>query len=305
MTTLKQYLTKEKKTMENLNKRPYAINGLDRFSNKTTSPFASRPNEYIVHCDYPEKSTYICQYTISDVEKQVMKVLEELMFATSKMIITKLNETGIEPSKVKNALNSLFNGRYIHKVKFCNRDCDSESSYRVYFISKQRGGPLFRSVFGRYARRLAFAESVNDPAIIKKYLSVNQYLINIYASPLLECGQVIEKKGFLNKFLLRITGSAKIGNDLLFFESIRRSDNTEAILEKAERYSKFLRSPFKNVTPAIEGSSASLIVICENSEHAEEINKLLYKKYRGINVTFIYDTFIFDSSTYVELEKAS
>lgn len=292
--------------MENiLIKRPYAINGLDRISNKTTSPFASRPNEYIVHCDYPERTTYISQYTISDIQKQVLESLEELMFATSKMIITKLEKNKVEPSKVKNALDGLFNGKYIHKIKFCNKDCDSESSYRVYFINKKRGGPLFRSVFGRFARRLTFAESINEPATIKKYLSINQFLLNIEATPFLEHGQVIEKKGFLNKFLLRITGSAKNGNDLLFFEAMRRSDNTKALIEKAERYSKFLRSPFKNITPEIKGDSVALVAICEDAEHAEEMRKFLRKTYRGVNVTFTYDTAIFDSSDCVELEQAS
>lgn len=290
--------------MENLIKRPYAINGLDRISNKTTSPFASRPNEYIVHCDYPEKAKYISQYNITETQKLVLESIAEMLFCTSKLIMAKLDGKGFEPQTIRNAIDSLFAGGYLHKVKFCGED-KSESSFRVYFLTYKKGGCLYKSVFGSYPKRITYAESISDPSIIKKYLAVNQYLIGITVEPLLERGQVINKKGLLSSFPLRILGSAKVNRELIFFEAFRRSDTPEITLEKQSRFGKFLRSPFKNVTPAIEGDSVALVAICEDSEHEEDIRKFLAKTYRDINVIFTHDMAIFNDSDCIDLKKAS
>lgn len=291
--------------MENLIKRPYAINGLDRISNKTTSPFVSYEKERIVHCDYPEKAKYISQYNITETQKLVLESIAEMLFCTSKLIMAKLDGKGFEPQTIKNAIDSLFAGGYLHKVKFCGEDNKSESSFRVYFLSYKKGGCLYKSVFGSYPKRITYAESISDPSIIKKYLAINQYLIGITVEPLLERGQVINKKGLLSSFPLRILGSAKVNRELIFFEAFRRSDTPEITLEKQSRFAKFLHSPFKNVTPAIEGDSVALVAICEDAEHAEDIRKFLSQIYRGVNVTFTYDTAIFDGSDCVELEQAS
>ena len=291
--------------MENLIKRPYAINGLDRISNKTTSPFASRPNEYIVHCDYPEKAKYISQYNITETQKLVLESVAEMLFCTSKLIMAKLDGKGFEPQTIRNAIDSLFAGGYLHKVKFCGEDNKSESSFRVYFLTYKKGGCLYKSVFGSYPKRITYAESISDPSIIKKYLAINQYITNLSADPLLGRGQVINKKSFLSSFPVRILGSIQSDRQLVFFEAFRRSDTPEITLEKQSRLAKFLRSPFKNVTPAIEGDSVALVAICEDSEHAKDMRKFLRNTYRGVNVTFTYDTAIFDSSDCVELEQAS
>ena len=291
--------------MESLIKRHSAVNCLERINNTTVSPFAYRPSERIVHCEYPEKSKYISQYSINETQKLVLKAVEEMLFCTSKLIMAKLDTMNInvEPKTVRNAIDNLFEGGYLHKIKFCTNETASNTScYRVYFLSYRKGGSLFRAVFGRNAKRISYAESVTDPTVIKKYLAINQYLINISAAPLLERGQVINKKSFLSSFPVRILGSAQVNRNLVFFEAFRRSDTPEITLEKQSRFAKFLRSPFKNVTPAIEGESVALVAICEDAEHAEEMRKFLRKTYRGVNVTFTYDTAIFDSSDCVELE---
>lgn len=156
--------------MENLIKRPYAINGLDRISNKTTSPFASRPNEYIVHCDYPEKAKYISQYNITETQKLVLESIAEMLFCTSKLIMAKLDGKGFEPQTIRNAIDSLFAGGYLHKVKFCGEDNKSESSFRVYFLTYKKGGCLYKSVFGSYPKRITYAESISDPSTVWKHL---------------------------------------------------------------------------------------------------------------------------------------
>lgn len=291
--------------MENLIKRPYAINGLDRINNKTTSPFVSYEKEHIVHCDYPEKARYISQYNITETQKLVLESVAEMLFCTSKMIMARLDGKGFDPQTIRNAIDKLFEGGYFHKVKFCNEDNSNSSCFRVYFLSYKKGGCLYKSVFGFYPKRITYAESISDPSIIKKYLAINQYITNLSANPLLGRGQVINKKSFLSSFPVRILGSIQSDRQLVFFEAFRRSDTPEITLEKQSRFAKFLRSPFKNVTPEIEGDSVALVAICEDAEHVEEMRKFLRKTYRGVNVTFTYDTAIFDSSDCVELEQAS
>lgn len=289
--------------MKKLIKKTNCISRIEMLGNKCISPFASREDEQIVYMPPSSKSCFISVYNITELQKIILRIIDENIFITSKLIISQLAGTGYDEKLIKKELGRLYDGGYIHKIGF---ESDlGRSSYRVYFLSYKRGGILFKSVFGRYPKLVSYAESITDPSMIKKYLAVNQFISNIEnAEPCLYRGQVVEKKVLFSKFPVRILGCFKNNERVFFCEVIRRSDDLKIMLEKHSRLSKLISSP-KNITPEINGVDLNLIIICEDELHAEEMEKLLHRTYRGRNVTFTYDMEILNSSPYLELNKVS
>lgn len=285
-----------------LTKKATAISAIENIKT-SVSPFAAREGERISICPHPEKLRYISQYTATDCEKDVLSAIEDHLFATSRQLHFFLSDKGYDIKNIKRALDNLFKGGYIHKIKF--ETDTSVSSYKVYFISYRRGGPLFKSLFGRNPRRVWYAERITDVNTIKKFLAVNQFRSNILeTTPFIFSGSIIEKKTFFGSFPIRIYGSFIYNNEAYICEAIRRGDNEEETKEKLTRLYKLMRST-KNTTPEI-AIPLNLILICEDCEHIETIKRIAKGIFKGLsNMTFTFDMEVFDCKTVVDLSEAS
>lgn len=288
--------------MTNLTKKAIAIS-ISQNIITNVSPFAAREGERISICPHPEKLRYITQYTVTDCEKDVLFAIEDHLFATSRQLHFFLLNKGYDIKNIKRALDNLFKGGYINKIRF--ETDTSASSYKVYFISYRRGGPLFKSLFGRNPRRVGYAEKITNVKTIKRFLAVNQFKSNISETkPFLFNGSIIEKRNFFYSFPIRIYGSFIYDNETYICEAIRRGDNEEETREKLTRFYKLMRST-KNTTPEI-ALPLNLILICEDREHVEAIKRIAKVIFKGVsNLTYTFDMEIFDDKSFVGLSEAS
>ena len=264
------------------------------------SPFSMRKNEIKV---FDGKDGYVSMNqimakinsgVINDVHFQIIELINEFDFLTSRQLFQLLQIKGIEikdQNAVNRKLDQLMKNKIITRYYFKNES--GMSDYRVYCLEKM----------GKYiltSREIPSTWQPSDVAkpieIIKKKLSINQlliaYMTKVKAFKTYKNKPELSAKIIGKKFKagLRITVEFEGKNIDFIYESIRREDNWHKKLEERLVY---YRDFYNNFASGDSGFAVKpqLVLLCEDSKHmAETFKEIVMNKLEIPNINIYYTT---------------
>ena len=264
------------------------------------SPFSMRQNEIKV---FDGKDGYVSMNqimakinsgVINDVHFQIIELINEFDFLTSRQLFQLLQIKGIEikdQNAVNRKLDQLMKNKIITRYYFKNES--GMSDYRVYCLEKM----------GKYiltSREIPSTWQPSDVAkpieIIKKKLSINQlliaYMTKVKAFKTYKNKPELSAKIIGKKFKagLRITVEFEGKNIDFIYESIRREDNWHKKLEERLVY---YRDFYNNFASGDSGFAVKpqLVLLCEDSKHmAETFKEIVMNKLEIPNINIYYTT---------------
>lgn len=252
-----------------------------------TSAFKLIPNERL---ELSQK-TYGGFLNSTDDDVMILKALNKLLVATSKMITEYLNNIGmkIESESVAKSLKKLSHYRAVAKYRFVTDT--GRSSYVVYRIWNVGAGIL--SSNGERWRLKGYLDvAIGDTVQIKRLLSANQVMINMLMDdgyePLTGQSITIKKENIINSPKFRAHGMAVKKDKIIVVESVRRDDGYMNYLkEKLRRIDDTLKH---DTNYDITGKAIKVIICAEDkdqmSEIISEIDGYSPKRYK---ISFTYD----------------
>ena len=258
----------------------------DLTNNETkTSPFAVYPGERISICEVPSPR-HMC---ITDVDKVILVFTNKYLVLSSKLLLQALRHAGmsVEHKELQRRLHMLTDAAYLQSARFTNED-GSYAAGMVYSVG-YRGRGYLKSInvqpkLGGYIAQL-------DCSSVKRYLSVNQYLINTgkdYGAT--EVGHTLfvpePKKERPNK-IFRAYGMVFEENKTVIVESVRRDAVKEDLLERLNRINETLSH--KKCNTQVH-KNVDLVIITESCNHLKEVNDWLKgRHYRRLNICLSTD----------------
>ena len=264
------------------------------------SPFSMRQNEIKV---FDGKDGYVSMNqimakinsgVINDVHFQIIELINEFDFLTSRQLFQLLQIRGIEikdQNAVNRKLDQLMKNKIITRYYFKNES--GMSDYRVYCLEKM----------GKYiltSREIPSTWQPSDVAkpieIIKKKLSINQlliaYMTKVKAFKTYKNKHELSAKIIGKKFKagLRITVEFEGKNIDFIYESIRRENDWHKKLEERLVY---YRDFYNNFTSGDSEFAVrpQLVLLCEDSKHmAETFKEIVMNKLEIPNINIYYTT---------------
>lgn len=256
----------------------------DKEIKATISPFAMRDGE-IKTFDGKDGYVSINQIInkinighITDVHFQILEIVNEFEFITSRQIYQILEARGVDlksQDKLNNKLEQLIKTKILTRYYFTSED--TKGIYRVYSLEKM----------GKYLLNSRGIECKWQPtdntkpvAMIKKRLSGNQVIISYLrkvaafdsykVKPTLVAKQI--GKTFKMHAGIRLSKGGKSAE--LVFESVRREEDWE---KKLKDRMKLLKDFYENFVQFDSGyeTKPGLVLLCEDDKHTVETFKII------------------------------
>lgn len=256
----------------------------DKEIKATISPFAMRDGE-IKTFDGKDGYVSINQIInkinighITDVHFQILEIVNEFEFITSRQIYQILEARGVDlksQDKLNNKLEQLIKTKILTRYYFTSED--TRGIYRVYSLEKM----------GKYLLNSRGIECKWQPtdntkpvAMIKKRLSGNQVIISYLrkvaafdsykVKPTLVAKQI--GKTFKMHAGIRLSKGGKSAE--LVFESVRREEDWE---KKLKDRMKLLKDFYENFVQFDSGyeTKPGLVLLCEDDKHTVETFKII------------------------------
>ena len=251
------------------------------------SPFAIREGEIKV---FDGKDGYVSMNQIvhkinighiTDIHFQILELVNEFEFITSRQLYQMLEIKGIDPKsqdKLNNKLEQLVKSKILTRYYF-NSD-EGKGIYRIYSLEKM----------GKYLLETKEIECKWQPsdntkpvAMIKKRLAGNQIII-AYLRKVKAFDSYTVKPAFKDKITGKsfkaAGGSVKLTKNnksiQFVFEAIRREKEWEKkLVDKMKMYKEF----YENFEPGDSGftSMPQLILVCEDDRHTAEVFREIVK----------------------------
>lgn len=264
------------------------------------SPFSIREGEIKV---FDGKDGYVSMNQIvhkinlghiTDIHFQILELVNEFEFITSRQLYQMLEIKGIDAKsqdKLNNKLDQLVKTKILTRYYF-NSD-EGKGIYRVYSLEKM----------GKYLLETKEIECKWQPsdntkpvAMVKKRLAGNQVII-AYLRKVKAFDSYVVKPTFKAKISgknFKATGGSvkltKNNKSIQFvFEVIRREkDWVKKLIDKMKMYKEF----YDNFEPGDSGfnSLPQLIIVCEDDRHTAEVFKEIVKNQLEIAAIKLYFT---------------
>ena len=264
------------------------------------SPFAIREGEIKV---FDGKDGYVSMNQIvhkinlghiTDIHFQILELVNEFEFMTSRQLYQMLEIKGIDAKsqdKLNNKLEQLVKSKILTRYYF-NSD-EGKGIYRIYSLEKM----------GKYLLETKEIECKWQPsdntkpvAMIKKRLAGNQVII-AYLRKVKAFDSYVVKPAFKTKLTGKTFKTAggsvrltKNGKSIQFvFEVIRREkDWNKKLADKMKMYKEF----YENFEPGDSGynSLPQLIIVCEDDKHTAEVFKEIVMNKLEISAIKLYFT---------------
>ena len=264
------------------------------------SPFAIREGEIKV---FDGKDGYVSMNQIvhkinlghiTDIHFQILELVNEFEFMTSRQLYQMLEIKGIDAKsqdKLNNKLEQLVKSKILTRYYF-NSD-EGKGIYRIYSLEKM----------GKYILETKEIECKWQPsdntkpvAMIKKRLAGNQVII-AYLRKVKAFDSYVVKPAFKTKLTGKTFKTAggsvrltKNGKSIQFvFEVIRREkDWNKKLADKMKMYKEF----YENFEPGDSGynSLPQLIIVCEDDKHTAEVFKEIVMNKLEISAIKLYFT---------------
>ncbi len=264
------------------------------------SPFAIREGEIKV---FDDKDGYVSMNQIinkinlghiTDIHFQILEIVNEFEFITSRQIYQLLQIKGIEiksQDKLNKKLEQLIKTKILTRYYFHSED--GKGIYRIYCLEKM-GKYLLNS--RDIECKWQPTDNVKPVALIKKRLAGNQTLL-AYLRKVKAFDSYIVKPQLTAKTLAKpfkaSGGSVKLTKNnksiSFLFEVVRREEDWKnKLAEKMRLYQDF----YDNFVPGDSGFPImpQLIFVCEDEKHAAETFKLIVTKGLEISKIKLYFT---------------
>ena len=264
------------------------------------SPFAIREGEIKV---FDGKDGYVSMNQIinkinlghiTDIHFQILEIVNEFEFITSRQIYQLLQIKGIDiksQDKLNKKLEQLIKTKILTRYYFHSED--GKGIYRIYCLEKM-GKYLLNS--RDIECKWQPTDNVKPVSLIKKRLAGNQTLL-AYLRKVKAFDSYVVKPTLTAKTIgkqFKATGGSvkltKNNKSISFlFEAIRREDDwKDKLVEKMRLYQDF----YDNFVPGDSGFSImpQLIFICEDEKHTAEAFKLIVTKGLEISKIKLYFT---------------
>ena len=244
---------------------------------------------------------------LTETDRVVLEIFNQYLVLSSHLLLRELKNRGLEDleqKQLQHRLRTLSNAAYLQAARFVNSD-GSYSANKVYFLGFRGRGYLkslgIQPRLGGYIAQL-------DAAALKRYLSVNQYLINTGKKEhVVEVGRTIfaplPNMQKPNK-IFRAHGLVQEVDMTTIVEAVRCDGKwQEYILERLERMDATLKDKAcaKDFARKIR-----LILIAEDSAHLRKLSALLQQKqYRSFEILLTTDDLVHEQPDrcLVEREK--
>lgn len=265
----------------------------------TVSPFAIREGE-IKTFDGKDGYVSINQIIhkinlghISDIHFQILYLVNEYEFITSRQIFQLLQYKGIEiksQDKLNTRLDQLVKMKIITRYYFTSEE--GRGIYRIYCLEKM-GKYLLNS--REIECKWQPTDNTKPVALIKKRLAGNQAIIAYmrkaknFSSSKLKPTLQAKMLGKTFKANGEVVLKVKDKNVSLIFECVRRDDGWETkFLDRMKLYKDF----YDNFIPFDSGYQMppQLIIVCEDDKHAVETYKVIISNNLDISKFKIYYT---------------
>ena len=264
------------------------------------SPFAIREGEIKV---FDGKDGYVSMNQIinkinlghiTDIHFQILEIVNEFEFITSRQIYQLLQIKGIEiksQDKLNNKLEQLVKTKILTRYYFHSED--GKGIYRIYCLEKM-GKYLLNS--RDIECKWQPTDNVKPVALIKKRLAGNQTLL-AYLRKVKAFDSYVVKPQLTAKTLAKpfkaSGGSVKLTKNnksiSFLFEVVRREEDWKnKLVEKMRLYQDF----YDNFVPGDSGFPImpQLIFVCEDEKHTAETFKLIVTKGLEISKIKLYFT---------------
>lgn len=264
------------------------------------SPFAIREGEIKV---FDGKDGYVSMNQIinkinlghiTDIHFQILEIVNEFEFITSRQIYQLLQIKGIEiksQDKLNKKLEQLIKTKILTRYYFHSED--GKGIYRIYCLEKM-GKYLLNS--RDIECKWQPTDNVKPVALIKKRLAGNQTLL-AYLRKVKAFDSYVVKPQLTAKTLAKpfkaSGGSVKLTKNnksiSFLFEVVRREEDWKnKLVEKMRLYQDF----YDNFVPGDSGFPImpQLIFICEDEKHTAETFKLIVTKGLEISKIKLYFT---------------
>ncbi len=264
------------------------------------SPFAIREGEIKV---FDGKDGYVSMNQIinkinlghiTDIHFEILEIVNEFEFITSRQIYQLLQIKGIDvksQDKLNKKLEQLIKTKILTRYYFHSED--GKGIYRIYCLEKM-GKYLLNS--RDIECKWQPTDNVKPVSLIKKRLAGNQTLL-AYLRKVKAFDSYVVKPNLTAKTIgkqFKATGGSvkltKNNKSISFlFEVIRREDDWKnKLVEKMRLYQDF----YDNFVPGDSGFAImpQLIFICEDEKHTAETFKIIVMKGLGISKIKLYFT---------------
>ena len=264
------------------------------------SPFAIREGEIKV---FDGKDGYVSMNQIinkinlghiTDIHFQILEIVNEFEFITSRQIYQLLQIKGIEirsQDKINKKLEQLIKTKILTRYYFHSED--GKGIYRIYCLEKM-GKYLLNS--RDIECKWQPTDNVKPVALIKKRLAGNQTLL-AYLRKVKAFDSYVVKPQLTAKTLAKpfkaSGGSVKLTKNnksiSFLFEVVRREEDWKnKLVEKMRLYQDF----YDNFVPGDSGFPImpQLIFVCEDEKHTAETFKLIVTKGLEISKIKLYFT---------------
>ena len=264
------------------------------------SPFAIREGEIKV---FDGKDGYVSMNQIinkinlghiTDIHFQILEIVNEFEFITSRQIYQLLQIKGIEiksQDKLNKKLEQIIKTKILTRYYFHSED--GKGIYRIYCLEKM-GKYLLNS--RDIECKWQPTDNVKPVALIKKRLAGNQTLL-AYLRKVKAFDSYVVKPQLTAKTLAKpfkaSGGSVKLTKNnksiSFLFEVVRREEDWKnKLVEKMRLYQDF----YDNFVPGDSGFPImpQLIFVCEDEKHAAETFKLIVTKGLEISKIKLYFT---------------
>ena len=211
---------------------------------------------------------------ITDIHFEILDLVNEFEFITSRQLFQMLQIKGIDPKsqdKLNNKLDALVKSKILTRYYFTSDE--GKGIYRIYCLEKM-GKYLLTSK--EIDCKWQPSDNTKPVPMIKKRLAGNQVLI-AYLRKVKAFDSYIVKPALTAKTVFKATGGAvkltKNGKSIQFlFEVFRReNDWQKKLVEKMNLYKDF----YENFVPGDSGFAGipQLIFVCEDEKHMAECFK--------------------------------
>ena len=264
------------------------------------SPFAIREGENKV---FDGKDGYVSMNQIihkinlghiTDIHFQILEIVNEFEFITSRQIYQLLQIKGVDlksQDKLNKKLEQMIKTKILTRYYFHSED--GKGIYRIYCLEKM-GKYLLNS--RDIECKWQPTDNVKPVSLIKKRLAGNQtilaYLRKVKAFDSYTVKQELTAKK-TGKVFKATGGSVKLTKNnksiSFLFEVIRREETwKDKLVEKMRLYQDF----YDNFVPGDSGFTImpQLIIVCEDEKHAAEAFKIIVTKQLEINKIRLYFT---------------
>lgn len=248
----------------------------DLANNETkTSPFAVYPGERISIREVPSPR----HMYLTDVDKVILVFINKYLVLSSKLLLQALRNAKmeIEQKDLQNRLHMLTDAAYLQSARFTNED-GTYAAGMVYSVG-YRGRGYLKSTMGVQPRLSGYIAQM-DSSTVKRYLSVNQYLINAgkdYGAT--EVGHTLlvpEPKKDRPDKIFRAYGMVQEQSKTVIIDAVRKDIDKEYLLERLDRMNDTISH--RNCNTQVQ-KTVELVLIAESCEHLKEVNNWLKGKH--------------------------